>query len=162
MLIKVLITVVYNSSQPFTDGAFKKIYKHYLPNYKTIHDENNKKEDTEKIKSSLDKMLKIIDVGFDKTITDFDKEINILANKIITLDSFGGRTNVDDDDTNILNNEFLLPIDSMRNYLKPEYCELKKIYRDANNEYNVLELFDTYIRQFTLVINTYFKYLLKD
>jgi hypothetical protein len=162
LLIKVLITIVYNSSQPFTDETFKKIYKHYLPNYKTIHDENNKKEDTEKIKSALDKMLKIIDVGFDKMITDFDKEINILANKIITLDSFGGRTNVEDDDTNILDNEFLLPIDSMRNYLKPEYCELKKIYRDANNEYNVLELFDTYIRQFTLVVNTYFKYLLKD
>ena len=158
ILIKILITIVFNSNQPFTDETFKKIYKHYLPNYK----DQNKKEDTEKIKSSLDKILKIIDVGFDKTITDFDKEINILANKIITIDNFGGRTNVDDDDTNILDNDYLLPIDSMRKLLKPEYCELKKIYRDVNNEYNVLDLFDTYIRQFTYVVNTYFKYLLKD
>ena len=158
ILIKILITIVFNSNQPFTDETFKKIYKHYLPNYK----DQNQKEDTEKIKSSLDKILKIIDVGFDKTITDFDKEINILANKIITIDNFGGRTNVDDDDTNILDNDYLLPIDSMRNYLKPEYYELKKIYRDVNNEYNVLELLDTYIRQFTYVVNTYFKYLLKN
>ena len=161
LLIKILITIVYNSNQPFTDETFKKIYKHYLPNYKTIHEDNNK-EDNEKIKSSLDKLLKIIDVGFDKTITDFDKEINILANKIITIDSFGGRVNVEDDDTNILNNDFLLPINSMRNYLKPQYCEFKKVYRDVNNEYNVLDLFDTYIKQFTLVVNTYFKFLLKD
>jgi len=62
----------------------------------------------------LDKILKIIDVGFDKTITDFDKEINILANKIIYIDSFGGRKNVDDDDTNLLENDYLLPIDSMK------------------------------------------------
>ena len=160
ILIKILITIVFNSNQPFTDETFKKIYKHYLPNYKTIHEDN--KEDNEKIKSSLDKLLKIIDVGFDKTITDFDKEINILANKIITIDSFGGRVNVEDDDTNILNNDFLLPINSMRNYLKPLYCEFKKVYRDVNNEYNVLDLFDTYIKQFTLVVNTYFKFLLKD
>ena len=158
ILIKVLITIVYNSNQYFTDENFKKLYKHYLPNYK----EKNKNDDNEKIKSSLDKILKIIDVGFDKTITDFDKEINILASKIITIDSFAGRKNVDDDNTNILDNDYLLPIDSMRNILKPEYCELKKIYRDANNEYNVLDLFDTYIRQFTLIVNTYFKYLLKD
>lgn len=50
--------------------------------------------------------MKIIDVGFDKTITDFDKEINMLANKIINIDSFGGRTTVEDDDTNILDNDF--------------------------------------------------------
>ena len=162
LLIKILITIVYNSNHPCKDETFKKIYKHYLPNYKTIHDGNNIKEDNEKLKSSLDKLLKIIDVGFDKTITDFDKEINVLANKIITLDSFAGEAKVDDDDSNILNNEFLLPIDSMRNYLKPQYCEFKKVYRDANNEYNVLDLFDTYIKQFTLVVNTYFKYLLKD
>ena len=157
LLIKVLITIVFNSNQPFTDETFKKIYKHYFPDYK-----NNNNQDTEKIKSSLDRILKIIDVGFDKTITDFDKEINILANKIIGIDNFGGRKNVDDDDTNILENDYLLPIDSMRNYLKPEYCEFKKIYRDTNNEYNVLDLFDTYIRQFKTVVNIYFKYLLKD
>ena len=158
ILIKILITIVYNSNQYFTDENFKKLYKHYLPNYK----DKNKGDDNEKIKSSLDKLLKMIDVGFDKTITDFDKEINILANKIICIDSFAGRKNVDDDNTNILENDYLLPIDSMRNYLKPEYCELKKIYRDIKNEYNVLDLFDTYIRQFTLVVHTYFKYLLKD
>ena len=162
LLIKVLISIVYNSSQPYTDETFKKIYKHYFPNYKEIKNSNDFKEDNEKLKASLDKLLKIIDVGFDKPINDFDKEINLLANKIINLGGFGGKTNINDDNTNILNNEFLLPINSMRNLLKPEYCEFKKIYRDVNNEYNVFDLFDIYIKQFNLVVNTYFKYLLKD
>ena len=50
----------------------------------------------------------------------------------------------------------------MRNYLKPEYCEIKKIYRDINIEYNALDLFDIYIKQFKHIVNTYFKYLLKN
>ena len=149
ILIKIIITIIFNSNQAINDELIKMIYKHYMPNYK---DEN------EKIKGALDKMLKILDVGFDKSINDFDKEINILADKIINI----AKINVQEDDSNILNNEFLLPIDSMRNYLKPEYCEIKKIYRDVNIQYHALDLFDIYIKQFKYIVNTYFKYLLKN
>ena len=149
ILIKIIITIIFNSSQIINDELIKMIYKQYMPNYK---------EENEKIKGALDKILKIIDVGFDKSINDFDKEINILADKIIDI----GKINVQDDDSNILNNDFLLPIDSMRNYLKPEYCEIKKIYRDVNIKYHSLDLFDIYIKQFKHIVNTYFKYLLKN
>ena len=159
MLIKVIITILFNSNQQITEETIKNIYKHYMPDYKSLHENNdNKIDEKEKIKGALDKILKIIDVGFDKSINDFDKEINILSDKIINL----GKLNVQDDTTNILNNEFLLPIDSMRNYLKPEYCEIKKLYRGVNNEYQALDLFDIYIKQFKLIVNTYFKYFLKD
>ena len=157
MIIKIIITILFNSNQQITEESIKNIYKHYMPDYKSLHD-NNIIDEKEKIKGALDKILKIIDVGFDKSINDFDKEINILSDKIINL----GKLNVQDDTTNILNNEFLLPIDSMRNYLKPEYCEIKKLYRGVNNEYQALDLFDIYIKQFKHIVNTYFKYFLKD
>ena len=160
MLIKIIITILFNSNQRITEETLKIIYKYYFPNYKLIHENNNndKVDAKDKIKGALDKMLKIIDVGFDQSINDFDKEINILADKIISLK----KTDVSKDDSNLLNNDFFLPIDSMRNYLKPEYCDIKKIYRDVNVQYNALDLFDIYIQQFKHIVNTYFSYLLKD
>ena len=49
----------------------------------------------------------------------------------------------------------------MRNYLKPEYCEIKKIYRAVSIQYQALDLFDIYIKQFKHLVDTYFSYLLK-
>ena len=158
MLIKILITILFNSNQKITEENIKLIYKHYMPDYKTINSNENKLNEKDKIKGALDKILKILDVGFDKSINDFNKEINILSDKIINI----GKLNIQEDTSNILNNDYLLPIDSMRNYLRPEYCEIKKIYRGVNNNYQALDLLDIYINQFKHVVNTYFKYLLKD
>ena len=158
MLIKILITILFNSNQKITEENIKLIYKHYMPDYKTINGSENKLNEKDKIKGALDKILKILDVGFDKSINDFNKEINILSDKIINI----GKLDIKDDTSNILNNDYLLPIDSMRNYLRPEYCEIKKIYRGVNNNYQALDLLDIYINQFKHVVNTYFKYLLKD
>ena len=158
MLIKILITILFNSNQKITEENIKLIYKHYMPDYKTINSNENKLNEKDKIKGALDKILKILDVGFDKSINDFNKEINILSDKIIKI----GKLDIKDDTSNILNNDYLLPIDSMRNYLRPEYCEIKKIYRGVNNNYQALDLLDIYINQFKHVVNTYFKYLLKD
>ena len=156
MLLKILITIIFNSNQPITEETLKIIYHYYLPNYKIIK-EKNKEEENDKIKSTLDKILKIIDVGFDQSLNDFDKEINILADKLVNLK----KVDVSKDDSNILNNDYLLPIDSMRNYLKPEYCDIRKIYRDVSVQYESMDLFDIYIKQFQYVVNTYFSYLLK-
>ena len=38
----------------------------------------------------------------------------------------------------------------MRNYLKPEYCEIKKIYRDINTAYEAL-----YNMMYTLNLNRF-------
>ena len=159
ILIKLLITIIYNSDQKFNDDTFKKLYTEYLPNYQNIYDDKNTSINDDKVKASLDKLLKVIDLGLDKTINDFTEEINILAKKIISTISSAKTDNKKVD--NIYENEFYLPINSMRNYLKPNYTEFKAIYKDDNNnkeEKDIANIFDIYIKTFKEVVNTYFKY----
>ena len=160
ILIKLLITIIYNSEQKFNDDTFRKIYNLYLPNYQNIYDDKNTSISDDKVKASLDKILKIIDLGFDKTISDFTEEINILAKKIMSTISSAKAEKPKQGD-NIFENEFYLPINSMRNYLKPNYTEFKAIYKDDNNnkeEADIANIFDTYIKNFKNVVNIYFKY----
>ena len=162
MLIKLLITIIYNSDQSYNDDTFKKIYNLYLPNYTNIYDDKNTSINDDKVKVSLDKLFKVIDVGFDKTIDDFTKEINLCANKILSVIS-STKTDKTKKGDNVFENEFYLPINSMRNYLKPNYTEIKAIYKDDNNnkeEKDIVNIFDSYIKNFTDVVNTYFKYFL--
>ena len=162
ILIKLLITIIYNSDQKYNDDTFRQIYQQYMPNCTNIYDDNNSTIENDKIKSSLDKLLKIIDVGFDKPIYDFKKEINIIAKKIlssITTTKSGNTKNED----NIMQNEFYLPINSMRNYLKPNYVEFKTLYKDDNNgeeSNDIVNIFDRYINNFTNIVNKYFKFFL--
>ena len=159
ILIKIFITILFNSPQNFNDDTIKKIYNLYMPNYTTIYDGKNIAEiEKDKVKGSLEKMFNIIDSGMDKTVLDFSKEINLLSKKIISTVSTskpdmkkGG---------NIYTSDFFLPINSMRNYLKPNYTEFKPIYKDnpPENDSNILNIFDSYIKNFKDVVNTYFKY----
>ena len=162
VLIKLLITIIYNSDQNFNDDTFRKIYNLYLPNYNNIYDEKNPSINDDKVKVSLDKLFKVIDVGFDKTINDFTQDINLCAKKIMSVIN-STKTDKSKKEDNIFENEFYLPINSMRNYLKPNYTEYKSIYKDDNNnkeEKDIVNIFDSYIKNFTNVVNTYFKYFL--
>ena len=160
ILIKLLITIIYNSDQKFNDDTFKKIYSLYLPDYQKIYDEKNTSINDDKVKDSLDKLLKLIDVGFDKTINDFTEEINLLAKKILASTN-QAKVDKNKKDDNIYENEFYLPINSMRNYLKPNYTEFKAIYKDNNSkEKDILNIFDIYIKNFTDIVNSYFPYFL--
>ena len=162
ILIKLLITIIFNSDQNFNDDTFKKLYNLYLPNYTSIYDDNNTSIDNDKVKASLDKLFKVIDVGFDKTINDFNKEINLCAKKIIASIN-SGKIDANKKEDNIYENEFYLPINSMRNYLKPSFTEFNAIYKDDNNnkeEKDIVNIFDSYINNFTKIVNTYFKYFL--
>jgi hypothetical protein len=122
------------------------------------------KEVPSRIKTSLDKLLKIVDVGLDKSIEDFDKEINLIANKLISIG--GDPLNIQNEENidSILDNKGYLPINSLRNYLKPLYVERKKLYKiDSNEEKkNSLDIFGTYIKVFTHVVKTYFSYFLTE
>jgi len=161
ILIKLLITFIYNSDESFNDETFKKLYQMYMPDISHIYDDNNQSIEKDKVKASLDKLIKIIDAGFDKPISDFKKEINLVAKKILT--SISGVSTSQNYNDNIMKNEFLLPINTMRNYLKPSYTDFKTIYKDDNNnQYTVdtVDIFDSYIRIFTTVVKTYFKFLL--
>jgi hypothetical protein len=161
ILIKLLITFIYNSDESFNDETFKKIYQMYMPDISGIYDDNNPSIAKDKVKGSLDKLIKIIDAGYDKPIGDFKKEINLVAKKI--LSSISNVTTSQNYNDNIMKNEFLLPINTMRNYLKPSYTDFKTIYKDDNNgQYTVdtVDIFDSYIKNFTTVVKTYFKFLL--
>jgi hypothetical protein len=130
VVLKLLITIIFNSKQIYSDETFKKLYQAFMPDYKELYkqkkikekankindddnisneEEENEEEDkkegeeeekpkkkknknknkdenieikqtSSKTKTSLDKLLKIVDVGLDKPIEDFDKEINIMQN----------------------------------------------------------------------------------
>ena len=199
VVLKILITIVMNSKEMYSDETFKKIYQAFMPNYKELYkekdpnDKKKKKKDTDeedeseeeeeedmkqlrlkkekkklflqnhsKIKTSLDTLLKIIDVGTDKSITDFDREINIIANKLISI---GGDPlniqNVQNMDS-ILDNKGYLPISSLRNYLKPDFSDKKIIYKVDNQGKNSFDLFETYNKVFSFVVKKYFSHFLID
>ena len=184
-VVKLLITILFNSKQTFNDETFKNIFMKFLPKYKSLYindkenieEEENEEEDNinigqeEKknnknsnniyqqafgvIKPSLDKLLKIIDVGMDKIIEDFNNEINIIANKLISVKS--GKSQNDDDEETILDSKAYLPISNFRSYLKPSIVNMKKIVKDDTNSF---DLFEYYAKTFTNVVENYFPYFL--
>lgn len=151
-LIKVFITFVYNSKQTFTDESFDKIYQKFYSSQV-----NNSS------KSNLDIILKIIDVGFDKGIEDFDKEINIIANKLLNLDNLPIIEENENEEIghNRCFSQNKYPITDMRNYLKPRYAELKKLNVDEG-DLDGLDLYELYNTNFQLIVNNYFSHLLVD
>ena len=160
ILIKIFITFLFNSPQNFNDETIKKMYNLYMPNYTNVYEGGKNFVDIEKdkVKASLEKMFNVIDSGMDKTVLDFSKEINLLSKKIISTVS----TSRPDAKKvgNIYTSDFFLPINSMRNYLKPNFTEFKPIYKGnpEENDSNILNIFDSYIKNFKDVVNTYFKY----
>ena len=209
VVLKLLITIILNSKQIYSDETFKKLYQAFMPNYKELYqtkkikekaneindeDDNNEEEEKEeekeegeeekpkkkknkkkegeeeiklplsRIKTSLDKLLKIVDVGLDKPIDDFEKEINIIANKLISMG--GDPLNIQNEENidSILDNQGYLPINSLRHYMKPYYVEKKRIFKSDPNEkvVNGLDIFDIYIKIFTTVVKNYFGYFLTE
>ena len=166
ILIKIFISFMFNSPQNFTDEAFKKLYTLYMPNYKSIYDEENYSEiERDKVKPSLEKMFNVIDSGMDKTVIDFAKEINMLSKKIISTAMSSNNPVTHNDEDNIYQSNFFLPLDSMRNYLKPNYTEFKPLLKEENNSEDKIEslnIFDSYVKNFKEIVNTYFKYFLAN
>ena len=160
-MMKIFNTILFNSNKNFSDENFQKIFLNFYPNYKN-NNNNNLEEENSNIKNSLDKILKIIDVGFDKNINDFMNEINIIAEKLINLDIKNFEFN---ENENILETKDFLPITNFRNYLKPNYNLIKKIYKISENNINEnfnLDIFDLYIKNFQFIIMNYFPYLINE
>ena len=158
ILVKLLITFIVNSEYNFNDNTFIKLYQLYMPDTTNIYEDNNQSIEKDKVKGSLDKLLKILDVGFDKPIYDFNKEINLVAQKIVTTVNAKCQSEIGYDD-NIMENDFYLPINSLRNYLKPNYTEFKTLYKDdihSESSNDVVNIFDSYIKNFKDIVNKYF------
>ena len=176
LTLKLFMTILFNSKESFSNNVLKKIYLQFLPNYHEIYSKENlnlyskekkdengkeiKKIDTGNTKNSLDKLLQVIDYGFDKKCEDFDKQINILASKIISQsEQIQLNSNEDEEEETILNQEAFLPITSFRNYLKPSFINIKKLYRNEN-ENNELEILKLYKENFEYVVKNYFPHFL--
>jgi hypothetical protein len=163
ILIKLLITFIYNSELKYNENTFRKIYQLYMENYDKIYDDNNNDIENDKVKKSFDKLIKIIDVGFDKPVNDFNKEINIVANKIFST-IYSKNTITKEYKDSIMDNDFYLPINSMRNYLKPNYTDFQTLYKEEDkvdkNSNDFVNIFDKYIKIFKEVVNKYFKFFL--
>ena len=207
VVLKLLISIIINSKQIYSDETFKKLYQAFMPNYQDLYkqkdlkennneindeeeedeeeEEKNEGDEEEKPKkkkkakkknndsfnenpsriiTSLDKLLKIIDVGLDKSIDDFDKEIDLIANKLISMG--GDPLNIQNDENidSILDNKGYLPINSLRHYIKPYYTDKKRIYKLNGNEQivNGLDIFDSYVKIFKYVVKNYFSYFLTE
>ena len=161
ILIKIFITFLFNSPQNFNDDIIGKLYDLYMPYYINAYDEKNVSAiQKDKVKISLEKMLNVIDSGMDKTVVGFSKEINLLSKKIIStaLSSNKSSTNRKE---NIYQSDFYLPVNTLRNYLKPHFSEFKPLSNEqGENSENILDIFDCYKRKFKEIVNTYFKYFL--
>ena len=197
LVIKLLITILFNSKENFNDDTFLNIFMKFLPKYKSLYQQENSKDNKEEeeedinneneeednlnigqtqsqknkkkykndiynqaygaIKPSLDKLLKIVDVGMDKIIEDFNKEINIIAKKLTSIGAVA-KSN-EDDEENILDSKAYLPISSFRSYLKPIYVDIRKIFK-STEEANSFDLYSYYIKTFIYVVENYFPYFL--
>ena len=160
ILIKIFITFLFNGPQNFNDETIAKLYDLYMPNYNDIYDESNIDSiQNDKVKISLEKMLNVIDSGMDKTVIGFSKEINLLSKKIISTALSSNETSAEQKN-NIYESDFFLPVDSLRNYLKPNFSEFKPLSIENESAENILDIFDSYTRKFKEIVNTYFKYFL--
>jgi hypothetical protein len=197
LVIKVLITILFNSKENFNDDTFKNIFIKFLPKYKSLYSQENPNENNEEegdredanngneeeenlnigqmqsrakinkkkykneiynqvygaIIPSLDKLLKIVDVGMDKIIEDFNKEINIIAKKLTSISGIPKNQNDDEDET-ILDSKAYLPISSFRSYLKPIYVDARKILKSGDEE-NSFDLYNYLISLFNYGTNIF-------
>jgi hypothetical protein len=100
-------------------------------------------------------MLNIIDSGMDKTVIGFSKEINLLSKKIISAALSNKKANIIIKD-NIYQTDFFLPVNTLRNYLKPNFSEFKSLSNENESAENILDIFESYIRNFNKNIYYFF------
>ena len=157
LVVRLFISFLYNSREEVTNDALEKIYAHFFPDFKDFFSEENinnlGKYDNTNTKNNLDMLLKLIDVGFDKPNEDFDKEVALIAQKLIKLENKGKS------DSSVLYNTNYLPITYMRSYLKPYFSEHSIMSAEVKEEY-AFQLFNFYADRFKYVVRTYFPHLL--
>ena len=164
-LIKIFLTVVRNSTFPVTNSALDYICKKFMTSQKNkqneIKNEDENKNDsfTEDNKkkidntlSSLKKILRILDVGLDKSHEEFMEDIHYIAEPLVGFnDSFvkgiGFST---------------LPITEFRSYLFPYFEYNQKLMVDI--EFNLMSnsffnVYLTYLKAFADLYSKYFSYL---
>ncbi|MCQ2816398.1 MAG: hypothetical protein MJ252_03940 [archaeon] len=157
LIVRIFISFLLNSKEEISNDLIEKIYLNFFPDYKEFYSEANKgnlnKYDNASTKNNLDMLLKIIDVGFDKPIEEFNKDINMIVKKLMKLENKGQSS------SNVFNNSFYLPLTYLRSYLKPYYSDHKVMSAEIKEDF-ALQLFNFYADRFKYVIRNYYPHLL--
>jgi hypothetical protein len=172
-MVKIFLTIVRNSNEPINYSILDNIIKKFMTpkkqefnnemnnNEEVADDAKEKLDDTtgnEKKKSQIEDstrpcietLLKIIDVGLDKSYDDFIQDINMISGPIVKItENFNMMANIELKNT---------PITEYRCYLKPQYFEKKKIsiLDDRDDKISLMNKSDY------LNIYEYYKTLVQD
>ena len=188
LIVRIFITIIFNSKETFNNNHLKTLYDIFFPEIKEIMEYkeegfntkekgNEIEDDIDTLKSnqrdvnvkySLDMLLKLIDTGLDMNLETFDDNINAMARQMINkcntnnnVHNNGNDNNNNNDCDNILYNECLLPITSLRSYFKPKYNDVKKFANEYKSSTFRKDLFTFYQKNFKYIVNNYFSHLLK-
>lgn len=106
-------------------------------------------EDNTKV--CLETLLKIIDVGLDKSYDDFMQDITMIAQPLVSLSDHSMK----------MYQLERTPITEYRYFLKPQYYDKKKIatFQNGENEFGYLDIFEIYRYNFQAIFNSYFYHL---
>jgi hypothetical protein len=163
-MVKLFLTLVRNSNESFTYSNLDNIIKKFMTIKKTDYsnddnsDEKDKKKNEDSTRPCIETLLKVIDVGLDKTYDEFLQDINILSAPIIkSTENFNMMSNIEIKNT---------PITEYRKFLKPQFVDKKKISlsedRDEKinlmNKNEYLNIYETYKTSFINTFNTYFSH----
>ena len=116
-LLKVLLTFFYNSSLNYDEKTFKSLFCTYLPNYVSLYQESEEKSGRKEAseeeifsgsKIPLEKILKILDTGADKTSGEFERDVEVACQSLLKATT---PSSITEDDL-ILYSDFFLPVTS--------------------------------------------------
>ena len=183
LIVRIFITIIFNSKETFNNNHLKTLYDIFFPDMREIHEHkeegfstkeksNEPEDDDDKLKSnqsdinikrSLDMLLKLIDTGLDMNLEMFDENVNAMARQMIAKcnsNSDSNDSNANNDYDTILYNECLLPITALRCYFKPKYNHERRLACEHKGSTFRKDLFMFYQQNFKYVVNNYFSHLL--
>jgi hypothetical protein len=137
-LIKVILTVVYNSEETIVLSNLTSIVNKFNLSKKKIETDEEKKETEENVntmtkpeneieirRECLQTILEIIDCGLDKSYSDFQEDLSLISSPLIkTSENSGGGSSA-------ISN---WPITELRDYLKPLYLDKKAMSHDGRED----------------------------
>jgi hypothetical protein len=178
-MVKIFLTIVFNSNESFNYSILENIIKKFMtpkkfdfyndynnnygdndeedPEREKKEQENNKKKEVESTRNCIETLLKIIDVGLDKSYEDFMQDIDMISQPIVKMtENFNMLANIE---------MKINPITEYRYFLKPQFYEKKKISTEDDrdgiialmNKSDHLNLYEQYKTMFQDTFNNYFK-----
>jgi hypothetical protein len=116
------------------------------------------KQQNENTKNCIDTLLKIINIGLDKSYDDFSQDISMQSQALVKIsETFNMMTN-----TTIKNT----PITSFRKYIKPKYHDKFKLFLPIYDNNDIIvpdntgfNLYETFKHSFKTIYDLYFDHL---